>query len=52
MATVLSIKRMYQSVSLKREIIIKESDVNINYHSVEKKSIGFCRPKGQPAPDG
>ena len=29
---------MNQSVSLNREMIIKESDVNIRYHSVEKNS--------------
>ena len=40
----LSITFMDQSVSLNEEIIIKESDVNISYHSVEKKnSVGLNR---------
>ena len=32
---------MDQSVSLNRETIIKESDVYIGYHSVEKKILLF-----------
>ena len=32
---------MDQSVSLNREIIIKESDVNKRHHSVKKKFISF-----------
>ena len=40
----ISITFMDQSVSLNRETIIKESDVYIGYHSVEKKCISFCRP--------
>ena len=34
----ISIAFMDQSISLKREMIIKESDVNISYLSVEKNS--------------
>ena len=43
MATILCISITFiimdQSVSLNREIIIKESDVNISYNSVEKSSL-------------
>ena len=40
----ISITFMDQSVGLKRELIIKESDVNINYHSVGKKIHKFLSP--------
>ena len=48
-ATILciSITYMDQSISLKRKVIIKESDVSISYHSVKsvkKKFTSFCRP--------
>ena len=35
---------MDQSISLNREIIAKEHEVNISYHSKEKKIISFRRP--------
>ena len=35
---------MGQSVGLNRGIIIKEIDVNISYHSVEKKIHKFLSP--------
>ena len=39
----ISMTLMDQSVSLNKEIIVKESDSNISYYSVEKKFISFCR---------
>ena len=35
---------MHESVSLNREIIIKESDVSISYHSMYKKNHTFLSP--------